>query len=251
MRVIISLFLLGLLGCAPVSSVSDEKKQQAEVHYKMAISHMQANNPTMALQKLLPAVELDPDNSAIQVALAQTYQQKRSYANAERHYLKALELSKNDPKYLNNLATLYLDMQQWDKAIEYFDKAIADLLFLSPHVALAGKGFALFSKKEYPAALQQYDEALAIAPSYATAYYLKSQAYSEMQDQAQEKQALERALSLYPDYPQANYQLAILLLKENEIKLAAKRLKQVIEVVPDSEIGLKSAEILKGLQGKY
>lgn len=251
MRIFISLLVLGLFACTPTTNLSEQKQQQAEVDYKMALSHLQGNNPSLALKKLLSAVAQDPNNSAIHVALAQAYQQKRSYPNAERHYLKALELSGNDPKYLNNLASLYLDMEQWDQAIEYFERAAADLLFLSPHVALAGKGFALFHKGDYPAALQQYDEVLAMAPGYASAYYLKSQVYNAMGDIAQERATLERAVSLYPDYAQANYQLGILLLKQNELKAAVEKLQLVVAAVPNAEIGMKSAEIIQGLQGKY
>lgn len=248
MRVFICLLLVGLFACAPTTNLPTAKEQQADADYRMAMSHLQSNNPTQALKKLLSAVALDPSNSAIHVALAQAYQQKRSYSNAERHYLKALELSADDPRYLNNLASLYLDMQQWDKAIEYFDKAAADLLFLSPHVAMTGKGFALFSKKDYAAALNQYDDVLAIAPGYARAYYLKSQVYNEMGNLTQARQALERALSLAPDYAQANYQLGILLLKEKEHLAAAARLTRVVELAPNAEIGLKAAEMLQGLQ---
>ena len=246
MRIFFSLLLVVLFACAPVTNPPDKLKQ-AEVNYKMAISHLQAKNPTMALKKLLPAVEMDPSNSSIHVALAQAYQQKRSYANAERHYLKALELSADDPRYLNNLASLYLDMQQWDKAIVYFDRASADLLFTNAHIALTGKGYAFFRKNDFNSALEQYDEVLAIAPRYAPAYYLKSQVYNELGEMEQSRYALERAVSLAPQYVQANYQLGILLLKEKESKLAAERFKKVVEIDPDSEVGMKAAELLQGL----
>ena len=250
MRIIIGLLFVGLFACAPITNQSDVDKQQAESNYKMAISHLQGNNPTMALKKLLVAVELDPTNSAIHVALAQAYQLKHSYPNAERHYLKALELSSDDPRYLNNLASLYLDMHLWDKAIVYFDRAIEDLLFMSPHIAYAGKGYAYFQKKDFVTALEQYDAALEISPRFARVYYLKSEVYREMDDMGRSRKALERAISLAPEYAQANYQLAILLLKEKEITLAKERLQIVVEVVPDSEIGFKSEELLRGLKGQ-
>ncbi len=250
MRIFICLLLVGLFACAPVTDLPDEKQQQAEINYKMAMSHLQANNPTLALKKLLPAVAMDPSNGTIHAALAQAYQLKRSYPKAERHYLKALELSTDDPRYLNNLASLYLDMQQWDKAVEYFDKAAADLLFLSTPIALTGKGYALFRKKDFHSALKQYEKVLAIAPGYARAYFLKSQVYTELGQLDQARQALERAVSLVPGYVQANYQLAVLLLKEKEHKLAVERLELVVEAAPASEFGLQAAEMLQGLQGQ-
>ena len=250
MRAIALLFLVSLVACAPSTNLLDEKKHQADVSYKLAISHLMGNNPTAALKKLLRAVALDPENSSIHVALAQTYQIKRSYQNSERHYLRALELSDNDPRYLNNIASLYLDTQQWDKAIGYFDQASSDLLFLNPHVALSGKGYAYFQKKEYTAALQQYDEALAIEPGYATAYYLKSEVYQQMGNAQLQRKMLERAINLAPQYARANYQLGILSLAEKQTAAAIKHLQVVVEVAADTEIGLRSTELLQGLEGQ-
>ncbi len=154
---LICLLLSAVVGCAPKQNLADDKKKQAEVNYKLGASHLEANNPTLALKKFLLAAENDPNNSSIQVGLAQAYQMKRAYAEAERHYQKALQLSENDPRYLNNLGTLYLDMGEWDKAIQQFDLAASDLLFMSPHVAMAGKAYALLRKHDLPAALEQCD----------------------------------------------------------------------------------------------
>ena len=123
-----------------------------------------------------------PENAAIHAALAQVYQKKKAYVQAERHYKRALELSDPDPLYQNNLATLYLDLQRWDDAIEYFDKAATNLLFVNAHIAAAGKGYASFMKKDYPAALAGFDEALGLAPRYAQAHYLKSKVYAEQEN---------------------------------------------------------------------
>ncbi len=136
-RIIIALIIF-LTACVPVKQEPASDKHQADVHYKLAMAHLQGDNPTMALKELLVAIKQDPENSAIVVALAQTYQRKKAYSLAETAYLKALQLSDNDPQYQNNLASLYLDMKQWDKAIHYFDLAAQNLLFVNAHVAVAG-----------------------------------------------------------------------------------------------------------------
>ena len=251
---IISLLLLTITvaGCVQVNGPEKKKSksQQADVHYKLATAQLQANNPTLALKELLVAVDLDPDNSAIQVALAQAYQQKKAYALAENHYFKALELSDNDPRYQNNLATLYLDMQEWDKAITYFDKAASNLLFLRPHIAIAGKAYAYYKKQDYAQALTYYKEVTNLAPGYAPAYYLQSEVYRAMGEREMERILLEHTIERSPQFLQARYRLAELYIEDGANDDARQELKTILEVAPASELGLQAKSKLKTIADK-
>ena len=247
LKTIIFILMLGLCSCAPVSNEAKQDFHQADVHYKLAMAHLQADNPTLALKELLVAVKQDPNNSSIQVALAQTYQRKKAYPQAELHYLKALDLDKNEPRYQNNLASLYLDMEKWDKAIYYFDLASKNLLFVNAHVAVAGKAYAYFKKNDYPEALKFSTEATKIAPRYASAYFLTSEIYNAMGDVDQEKFFLQRAIDIAPQFISARYRLAVLFLQENSLADAAEQLKIILEFSPTSELGTKAKSLLKTL----
>lgn len=239
--------MLSLFACVPVSQEAQKGTHQADVHHKLALAHLQSNNPTLALKELLVAVKQDPQNSSIHFTLALAYQQKKAYSLAEKHYLKALELSDDDPRYQNNLASLYLDMEEWDKAIDYFDQASMNLLFANAHVAIAGKAYAYFKKMDYPAALNYYREAIILAPRYAQAYFHQSEVYRAMGDVDQEKAALQRAVDIAPRFFQARYQLAVLLLQQESPEEAAEQLKIILEFSPTSELGYKARGILKSL----
>ena len=216
--------------CAPVNQpAKPELSKQAEFHYKSALAHLQGGSASSALRELLQAVKLAPEDSAIQEALARTYQRKKAYSLAEVHYLKSLELSENDPRYLNNLASLYLEMEQWDNAIKYFDLAAKDLLFERPHVAVAGKAYAYLQKNDYPQALIYSTEAADIAPRYARAYFLKSNVYEEMGNDEQQEMYLLRAIREQPQFFSARYKLAVLLTKNNRLEEAKEQLQLILE----------------------
>ncbi|MBN1958923.1 MAG: tetratricopeptide repeat protein [Desulfuromonadales bacterium] len=239
--------LLVVGGCAPVGQSPSENRQQAEVHYKLATAHLQANNPTLALKELLVAVRQDPQNSSIHVALAQAYQQKKAYPEAERHYLKALELSDGDPRYQNNIAALYLDMGEWDKAISYFDRAAQNLLFLNAHVAVAGKAYAYYMKNDFPTALKYFNEVHELAPRYAPAYFHQSQVYRAMGNRVMEKMSLQRAIDIAPQFLQARYRFAELLVDEKAYAGAQKELRTIIEFAPNSEWGMQAVDLLRSI----
>lgn len=247
-----SVFLVLILlaaGCAPLNKpVQPELSKQADFHYKSALAHLQGGNSTTALRELLEAVKFAPNDSAIQEALARAYQRKKAYQLAEKHYLKSLELSDNEPRYLNNLGALYLEMEQWDNAIKYFDMAVSDLLFDRTHVAVAGKAFAYFKKKDYPQALIYSTDATEIAPRYARAYFLKSKVYGAMGNVEQQEMYLLRTVKEEPEFFSARYQLAILLTKNNRLEEAKEQLQIILEFTPTSEVGYLSQRLFKSLQ---
>jgi Tfp pilus assembly protein PilF len=240
--------VLVLAGCVAAGPQEDlHKYNEGGVHYKLGISHLQANNPSLALKELLIAEKNDPQSSAVHAALAQAYQLKKAYAEAERHYLLALKLSDNDPRYQNNLGALYLDMERWDDAIAHFEEAANNLLFLNPHVAISGEGYAYFKKDDLEAAEHCYQQAISMAPGFAQAHYLLSEVYHKQGREDRERYALERAVSIAPDYVQALYQLGVLSLKQQRLKDAKDRFKKVRELAPDTEWGQLADDMLRSM----
>lgn len=247
-RVLVVILLAGLFACAPVvSQKQQEAKQQADMHYQMGVSHLQSNSPTMALKELLQASQNGRDDSELHAALAQAYQLKKAYTKAETHYLRAIALSDNNPRYHNNLASLYLVMQKWDKAINHFEIAGSNLLFFNSHVALTGIGFAYLKKQDYPAALQQFEEVIAVTPRYAQVYYLQSETYEAMGQSENARRSMEKAIEVAPGFAQAIYQLGVMLLKEQQIAAATEKFERVVDLAPTSEWGMQSAEMLRRL----
>ncbi|SHI73551.1 Tfp pilus assembly protein PilF [Malonomonas rubra DSM 5091] len=248
-RFLFTLFLsVVLVACAPTPQVQNDKIQQAEAHYRMGVSHLQNDNPTMALQELLKGVAIAPQSDSIHAALGQAYQLKKAYVKAEEHYLKAIDISNKEPRYMNNIGSLYLDMQEWDKAIDYFGQAADDLLFLNPHVALAGKGFAYLQKKDYQAALYEFEKAAEVSNRYPRAYFLQSEALVGMGRTELARKALEKAVNLAPNYVLALYQLGVMEMKAQENDTAIDRFEKVVELAPTSDPGLKAADLLRALK---
>jgi tetratricopeptide (TPR) repeat protein len=243
--------LLLLVCLAPGCSATKKKGNEADVHYFLGLSYLREQNPTRALKEFLLAQEFDSRNSDIQDALGQSYHLKKAYSEAEKHYLKALELSRDDPRFQNNLAALYLDMQRWDDAISCFQKASSNLLFITPEVALSGMGYAYFQKGEYPDAVTAYKEALAHNHRYPLAHLRLGEVHF-----AQEKTDLAieefcQALSLSPNYILAHYKLALSYMKLQKAEEAVSSFQAVIRLAPDSELAQLARDHLKNLQGGH
>lgn len=244
-RTMIAVLLTVLL----VGCVSSKNKQpKAMPHYTLGLSFLQSDNPTLALREFLKAVENNPKDPQVHAGLARAYQYKKAFALAEQHYLKALAYSDNDPKYQNNLAALYISMERWDQAIEYFQKASENLLFMRSELALMGKGYAYYRKGDYPAALQAYREAETVAPRQAALHFHIGETYTALGQMDLAVASYEKALLHAPNYSEARYQLAVLLLKEQQLDEAKNLLMIIVEQDPLSDWGMKAKDFLKSLK---
>lgn len=235
---LVALLLFG--GC----TASKKQRNDAMVHYALGVAYLREPNLTLALKEFLLAVEFNPDDANIHAALAQTYQQKKAYVEAERHYKKALQLDKNNPSYLSNLGSLYLDTGRWDDAIRCFRLAVADLLFETPEISLTGICHAYIQKGEYLSAAVACQEALSRNPRYAVAHVRLGEAYFALGKNDLAIRSLHQATTLVPGYADAHYRLGLAYLKGRKTDLAAKSFRQVILLSPDSEQGRQAREYL-------
>ncbi len=246
-----NLYLItGLLLLALLSACGAPKQHQddAEVHYILGLSFLREQDYTSALKQFMLAEKKAPHRADIQGALAQAYQLKKAYPDAERHYLLAVEHSQQDPQYQTNLAALYLDMQRWDDALTYFRKASGNLLFRSPEVAFTGAGFAYFQKGDYLDAVIAYREALAREPGYVPAHFRLGEAYYALDKIDLAIEAFQDTLRLSPDFAQAHYKLALSYMKEQEPEKAAESFNEVLRLAPNSEWAKLSRDYLKLLK---
>ncbi len=243
---VVALLAIMLTACASADKMS-QRKSQADTHYIMGVSFIQEQDATRALNEFLKAAELSPKDARIQAALAQSYQLRGAYPEAERHYLRALRLGGADPNIQNNLGSLYLDMQRWDDAIEQFRLASGSLVFTSQSLALTGLGFAHAQKGENLEAVSAYQSALRENPRSAQAHFLLGEAYTQMGKADLAVGAYRQALNLAPNHVAAHFQLARAYMHLGERQLAAASFGEVLRLAPDTEQAFRAAEYLKEL----
>jgi Tfp pilus assembly protein PilF len=241
--VLAALLVLPLTGCG----ISQEAKKQAKVHYDLGLTYLRDDNGTMALKEFLVAADANPDDADIQAALGQSYQLKKAFPEAEKHYLKALKLRPGNPTIENNLGALYLDMKRWNDAIRYFKEAADNLLFTHPEIALTGMGFAHFQKGEYLQAVNLYKKALAIAPRYPLGHLRLGEAYFALDNTELAIEEYRKALSLAPDFFMAQYQLGLSYMKVHDSEKAKAAFREVVRLAPDTEPGQQALDYLKML----
>lgn len=191
--------------------------------------------------------------------------QKGDLAQAERFYTKALELAPERPSVMNNLATVYLELEKYgearllcerlleldpedevalvnlgncqvklnsaEEALISYEKALG----IRPQYpdALNNRGNALLKLKRPEEALASYESALAIKPDYAEALYNRGNALLELRRPHEALASYERALAIKPDYAEAFYNRGNALLKLRLPQEARASYDRALELKPD------------------
>jgi Tfp pilus assembly protein PilF len=242
---VLLILLLSLLTTACTSSKTGTAAQDAKSHYLLGASALAENNPTQALQEFLLAEKADRRDAEIQAGLAQAYMLKRAYDLAEKHLLRAIELSHGEPRHYQNLGALYMTVERYDDAITAFRQAADNLLFATPERAWEGIGFAQYLQQDYAAAERSYRKSLELNPRYAQGYFRLGELCYGQNRTAEAIEFLTRAVELEPRSANSHYWLGLAAMKVNDDALAQKSFSTTIKLAPDSEQARLAANYLK------
>jgi type IV pilus assembly protein PilF len=221
-------------GCA----TEHEKRQKAKIHMDMAAVQIQSGNYSGGLKELLDAEKLTPEDPKIHYLLAYAYGGKGMNDDAVREAKKAVELKPDYSEAYNYLGTVYLNMGQYDRAIDSFNKALANPLYETPSLPLYNMGRAYYQKGDYLVALAKYDEAVAKEPNTVILPLIeKDRGIASLKAGYANKAIthLKKSVELVPNLVEAHYWLGEAYLTVKNRRDAAGEFKTVINLAPDSD----------------
>ena len=145
------------------------------------------------------AIEIDPEYLWAWNNRGEAYIRLGQVERAVLDFQKAIELdpSKSFVPW-NNLGKLYYEQQDYQKAIEAYEQALAVKKDYLP--ALIGLGNAQKANQLYSQAVESYDRALAINPNYHEALYGKGSVAEYLREYQTAKQYYHKAFELKPDW---------------------------------------------------
>jgi type IV pilus assembly protein PilF len=216
------------------------KKQQEEAQRNLGEAYYRQGDYTLALKELLKAEDLYPDDPFLQNDLGLTYKAKERLDLAVKHFNKALEIKPDYAPAKNNLGTVYLEKKEWDTAIKYFKEVTENMLYATPHIALANLGWAYYNKKEFGLSETYYRKALDIEPKFINAERGLGLTYIAMGRIDEGVEILERAVKNYPKVALLYDDLAKAYVLSHDYEKALDAYHKVIELAPGSAMAMEA-----------
>lgn len=160
-------------------------------------------------------------------SIAYYYDCIEEYDKSLVYYNKALKINpKNSIAYMNKGYALYCK-DKYDEAIENYNKSI-DIEPIKE--AYVFKAYSQEELKNYNGALESYNKAIELDDNYDIAYNRKGQllCYMGMLNSASE--SCSKAISISNDYADAYYNLSVILAKMGDFNESANYLKVAISI---------------------
>ncbi len=230
------LLIIGLYVVSCATTNIKVQKQQGEALRNLGEEYYRRGDYTSALRELLKAEALYPEDPFLQNDLGLTYKAKKRLDLAAKHFQKALEIKPDYAPAKNNLGTVYLDKKEWDTAINYFKEVSENMLYATPHIAMANLGWAYYNKKEYTLAETYYLKALDLEPEFINAQRGLGLTYIAMGRIDEASEILERAVKNYPKVALLYDDLARVYVLSHDYEKALDAYHKVIELAPDSSM---------------
>jgi Tfp pilus assembly protein PilF len=142
----------------------------------MASCYNALENFSFAIQRYEKALGINPFYTAAHLGLAEDYLHLDKLDKAEYHTQKAQELDDTSPEPLINLGLIAIKKEQFDRAIDYFNKALE--INDDPFVYFELSSIYL-TKGDRKKAIKNLQKTIEIDNNYLDAYYSLAQIYEE------------------------------------------------------------------------
>jgi Flp pilus assembly protein TadD len=195
-----------------------EKLAAVRETFNMGVDAYNAGDYATAAKSFEEVTTEDPEQPAVWANLGNTYSKLNQNDKALEAYNKAIELDPENATYLQNLGSVYAAMGQSEKAREIYEKAASISASMDPKAA-------------------------------AINYYNMGVTYINSGKNEEAAEALMKALELDPTHGESHYQLGIVKIGLNDMEGAIQELKKYIEVEPNGENVPVAQELIKQLGG--
>ena len=187
------------------------------------------NDYTHALDDYNKAVELDPSFAQAYYNRGRVYSLLREYDQALADLQKSVNLDAPHFGYRadGNIGLIYHRQGKYDKALEAYTASITynsangDVFFL--------RGETYTALENYPAAIADYEAAVARFPRYDLAYQSLGYAYYRTGKNDKASEALKQAIEIAPDSPGAHFYLALVDVTTGDFGSATAAMSQAVD----------------------
>ncbi len=219
-----ALALAALCFAAACKHIPTERELQgAQIHYDLGIQAQTTGDLQGAFKEYEEALRLDPNFPEAHNATALLYHLTfQRMDDAITHYRRALEIRPAFSEAKVNLANVYLDQARYDEAIALYEQVLNDILYVTPYIAQANLGWALFKKGELKRAVERTKAAVTTNPKFCLGFKNLGTLYDAQGDVEESCRSFGKFQEACPEAAEAHFRAGVCQAKLGRTDAAKK-----------------------------
>lgn len=187
-------------GLLAASCAGPTKMKEAQAHYKLGISHLNAEDIQRAYIEFQTARDIDPKNKEVHYALGHVHLKLMDYEKAEQSFKKAVKLDSDYSDARNYLCYVYNLTGRWNDAVKQCKKALENTMYLTPDKAFYNLGIAYLRLHSPDEAIKAFTNVIRRVPNLYPAYYGLALAHNEKRQYGEAAAAMKNAIEFDPRF---------------------------------------------------
>ncbi len=229
--------LILMIACAgPETQPTNESQTlEAENNVEEALGYLKQNNPERALNKVLLALQQDPNLAEAYKVAGLIYQQSGQPALADKYFNRAVKLEPQSPSARNSYGKFLCQQARFKEAEENFLIAAKNPDIRTIAVAYTNAGLCALRVPDLDRAAQYFRAALEANPRMGVAYFQLARIYYQKERYPQAQRNLQTYLQYGAHTPKSLW-LGIQIEKALGNRLMQERYARLLrETFPDSK----------------
>lgn len=192
------LLIVTSMGCA--SAPAKEKGNEAEFHYKMGLSYLNESNIQMAFVEFQKSIQLRPNdkNTLNKLGLIHIYLEE--YDKAQDYFMRAISMDEGFSEAKHNLATVYLNQHKYKEAEQTLKSALSNPIYATPENSFHLLGVIYYRTGDYHAAVNAFKASLKRSPNFPLPLYGMALSYNKMGRYGEAAASITRAIEIDPSF---------------------------------------------------
>ena len=174
---VVSLLSLIVSGCQTAAvdesganpEIAQTTSKLADLHTKLGIGYLREGKLELAWKRLHKALDIDPDYSTANNAMALILERLGQPNKAEEHYQRAVAANPGDSSAQNNYGRFLCKHGRYEEGEERFLRALSNTLYQTPELVYTNAGLCAKSGGDAAKAEAYFRNALQIQPKIAIA----------------------------------------------------------------------------------
>jgi tetratricopeptide (TPR) repeat protein len=219
-------------GCGARKEITEQDQAASTNFYRLAVSSYTSGNVIEALGALQEAEKFNPKDPHVKNLFGLIYLGKRMLDQAKKSFEEAIRL---DPKFSDaylHLAIVYMENEQWAKAIDLLTVPANDIMYPRKDLALDNLGWCHHRMGDNVKAIQSLVSATAENPKLCHAWYNLGRIYKSEGRFIEAMRSLEQITRIEEcnGFMLAYYELGIVAFRAKSFDRARSALSRCIEL---------------------